>query len=56
MQFSLLAPSSTSSVFVDAAIRLLAIVSIAIGSTTAHAGDDRFGFATHFEQVGPPRQ
>jgi hypothetical protein len=32
-------------------MRILAILSVAIGCITAHAGDDRFG--THFEQGWP---
>src|ERR1700736_5464563 len=50
------APSASSSacpghcaVSFDVVMRLFAI-SVAIGCISAHAGDDRFGFATHFEQ------
>jgi hypothetical protein len=50
MQASLLARSPCSSRFLSTLRRFLLILSLALGGSTAQAGDDRFGFATHFAQ------
>jgi hypothetical protein len=57
MQSSFVAPSASSlpypghcAALFDVGMRLLTMLSVAIGCITAQAGDNRFGFATHFEQ------